>query len=102
LEEDEESSFKRASALLEENPDLLHAKDVDGNTALNYACFGGNHQTVLMLLRKGAHINVANTDVSFSAYPHPPSRRLSQAISLRCTPPLTHKLDPKYTLFVPF
>jgi len=55
------------SAITRSHPDLIHAKDETGATALHYAAFDGRRDIVRLLVQFGADIN-ANDD-KFGATP---------------------------------
>lgn len=52
---------------LENHPEIAHAKDAAGATALHYAAFGGHRDVVQLLVKQGADINAC--DDRFGATP---------------------------------
>jgi ankyrin repeat protein len=54
-------------AILDEDGELVNARDKTGATALHYAAFDGLHEIVLLLVDRGAEIN--SRDSQFGATP---------------------------------
>jgi ankyrin repeat protein len=57
----EKGDAARINELLDKNPELLNAKDSQGNTALHYAAFAGRKEAAGLLIAKGAELDVLNT-----------------------------------------
>jgi len=52
---------ERVRAVLENQPELVHARDTDGATPLHYAAEAGDRRIVNVLLDAGADINARDT-----------------------------------------
>jgi hypothetical protein len=63
----ESGDIEQASALLEESPELVYARDPELATALHIAAFQGNRPLVSLLCAKGADLNAR--DGRFGATP---------------------------------
>ncbi len=57
----QKGDLAKVKALLEKNPALVHAKDQQGDTPLQYAAAGGSLPIIELLLSKGAEIEVKNS-----------------------------------------
>ena len=57
----EKGDLTKVKEILEKNPELLNAKDVQGSTPLLNAAYGGQKEVVDFLIKKGADINSSNT-----------------------------------------
>lgn len=53
----ESGDLEGVRALLAEHPELVHARDAGGATALHHATFNANHRLVALLLAAGADLN---------------------------------------------
>jgi ankyrin repeat protein len=60
-------ALEEVRAIVQSRPDLIHAKDETGATALHYAAFDGRRDIVRLLVQFGADINA--TDDKFGATP---------------------------------
>jgi len=63
----ESGDIAQARALLEKHPDLVHARDLAGATALHIAAFQGTRPLVSLLCEKGADLSAR--DGRFGATP---------------------------------
>ena len=55
------------AALIDAVPDLVHARDVQGATALHHAAFDGNRSLMQLLIDRGADLNAR--DLQYGATP---------------------------------
>jgi ankyrin repeat protein len=54
--------------LIEKSPQLIEARDGDGNTPLHYAAMGGNVELVNYLIDKGAKLELQNAEMKTSLH----------------------------------
>lgn len=59
--------LEKVTAMLDEDPALVRARDADGSTALHYAAWHGHREVVELLLARGADLDAKNT-----RYENPP------------------------------
>ena len=67
LQAAESGDLERVRALLDAQPDLVHARDRAGATALHLAAFNGHREIVRLLCSRGADLNAR--DGRFNATP---------------------------------
>ncbi|MCJ7680377.1 MAG: ankyrin repeat domain-containing protein [Candidatus Aminicenantes bacterium] len=60
-DEAREGNLDGVKTLLAQNPDLLHAVDKDGRTALHWACRGRNIDLIVFLVEQGADVNAQDS-----------------------------------------
>src|SRR5262245_38937622 len=63
----ESGDVERVRELVDAEPDLVRACDIDGATALHHAAFHGRRDIVTLLCRRGADVNAR--DARFGATP---------------------------------
>jgi ankyrin repeat protein len=56
-------------ALLDMNPELIHAKDADGSTPLHCAAWKGNDAVAALLIERGADLTVENENDHWGGTP---------------------------------
>lgn len=66
-------------SLLATDPDLIHARDIDGSTPLHCAVWKGEKEMVAFLLQAGADVNSHNTNDHWGTTPLHAAAHANQA-----------------------
>ncbi|HLG14580.1 MAG TPA: ankyrin repeat domain-containing protein [Blastocatellia bacterium] len=61
--------IEKVKTLLAADPNLIHARDNDGSTALHCATWKGHHAIVALLVRAGADVNAQNSNGHWGTTP---------------------------------
>ncbi len=70
---------QKLSVLLESDPNLIHARDADGSTALHCATWKGHQPVVAFLLKAGADVNLHNNNDHWGTTPLHAAAHANQA-----------------------
>ena len=72
-------NIERLRVLLETDPNLIHARDADGSTALHCATWKGHQAVVDFLLNAGAEVNLHNNNEHWGTTPLHAAAHANQA-----------------------
>ena len=70
---------EKLRALLEANPNVIHARDTDGSTALHCATWKGHQAVVAFLLSAGADVNIHSNNEHWGTTPLHAAAHANQA-----------------------
>ena len=70
---------EKVRVLLEGNPNVIHARDPDGSTALHCAAWKGHQAVVAFLLSAGADVNIHNNNEHWGTTPLHAAAHANQA-----------------------
>lgn len=70
---------EKLRVLLEANPNMIHARDTDGSTALHCATWKGHQAVVAFLLSAGADVNIHSNNEHWGTTPLHAAAHANQA-----------------------
>lgn len=71
---------EKLRVLLEANPNVIHARDTDGSTALHCATWKGHQAVVAFLLSAGADVNIHSNNEHWGTTPLHAAAHANQAV----------------------